>query len=337
MLETVAQQTVEEVAVQVLDFALPDPTAANYENHLEAAWAVCDRLDLQTEIWRGRLLRSVRDREKEQSGSFEKWLGSKELTRSRAYRLIELADCADRFLKEHPLQEQDLNHFSKAAFISTARAEGPVQTLIVEQALRGERVTQKRVENLQEEWLLANDQYLPDTIREKVLESALPSRPAAKAAHALAQLPAAERQIFCEALTHQPDVATLRQVALDAQAISRTLSELWRVQVIGEEALVREALGEAARQGVLSQTLEILRWAGKVERSLSQLYTSWQRLGILHQQLDAVAETPSLQNLLTALEPLTQPNPAIDIGEVRLSAEISCQERWVDVPVLAEH
>ena len=31
---------------------------------LEQAWDVCDKFDLQTEIWRGRILKSVRDREK---------------------------------------------------------------------------------------------------------------------------------------------------------------------------------------------------------------------------------------------------------------------------------
>ena len=32
-------------------------------SRLEQAWDVCDKFDLQTEIWRGRILKSVRDRE----------------------------------------------------------------------------------------------------------------------------------------------------------------------------------------------------------------------------------------------------------------------------------
>ncbi|MFN5465413.1 MAG: hypothetical protein ACK5CQ_10250, partial [Cyanobacteriota bacterium] len=48
---------------------LPDPerediSSMEFEARLEEAWAVCDRFDLQTEIWRGRILRTVRDREK---------------------------------------------------------------------------------------------------------------------------------------------------------------------------------------------------------------------------------------------------------------------------------
>jgi hypothetical protein len=53
----------------VLDLELPDPdsdtiSTLEFLARLEEAWAVCDRFDLQTEIWRGRILVSVRDREK---------------------------------------------------------------------------------------------------------------------------------------------------------------------------------------------------------------------------------------------------------------------------------
>ncbi|MFN7677505.1 MAG: hypothetical protein ACK5QW_02775, partial [Cyanobacteriota bacterium] len=53
----------------VLTLELPDPnrediSASDFQARLEEAWAVCDRFDLQTEIWRGRILRAVRDREK---------------------------------------------------------------------------------------------------------------------------------------------------------------------------------------------------------------------------------------------------------------------------------
>jgi hypothetical protein len=333
MLETVARQTPEEMAVQVLDFSLPTPDDPEFEQRMESAWQVCDRMDLQTEIWRGRLLRTARDREMalEKGGSFEKWLATKEITRSRAYRLIELAECADRFLAAHPLADSEFGHFSKAAFMSTAKADPPIQSLIVEQARRGEKVTQRQVEDYQREWVLANEQVLPESIRERLAESSLPSRPAAKAAIALAQLPAAEREIFCEALNHSPDLSTLRQVSLDAQAINRSLSDLWRVQVITEETLTREALGEAARQGMLAQTIEMLRWAARVERSLSQLYTAWQRFGALHEQMEKATDTQALHRLLTALEPLTDATPTLDIGSVRLSAQISAQDRWIDV------
>ena len=52
-----------------LSLELPDPerediSTMEFLARLEEAWAVCDRFDLQTEIWRGRILCAVRDREK---------------------------------------------------------------------------------------------------------------------------------------------------------------------------------------------------------------------------------------------------------------------------------
>ena len=53
----------------VLQFDLPDPdrddmSLIEFLDRLEKAWAVCDRVDLQTDIWRGKILRAVRNREK---------------------------------------------------------------------------------------------------------------------------------------------------------------------------------------------------------------------------------------------------------------------------------
>ena len=53
----------------VLELDLPDPdqddiSTMEFLARLEQAWAVCDKFDLQTEIWRGRILKAVRDREK---------------------------------------------------------------------------------------------------------------------------------------------------------------------------------------------------------------------------------------------------------------------------------
>ena len=53
----------------LIDLDLPDPerddiSVMEFHARLEEAWAVCDRFDLQTEIWRGRILCAVRDRER---------------------------------------------------------------------------------------------------------------------------------------------------------------------------------------------------------------------------------------------------------------------------------
>ena len=62
---------------------LPDPerddiSTMEFLSRLEQAWDVCDKFDLQTEIWRGRILKSVRDREKRggegRGAGFLQWL-----------------------------------------------------------------------------------------------------------------------------------------------------------------------------------------------------------------------------------------------------------------------
>ena len=84
----------------MLSLELPDPESDSISTieflaRLEEAWAVCDRFDLQTEIWRGRILRAVRDREKRggegRGTGFLQWLREQEISKTRAYTLIQLA------------------------------------------------------------------------------------------------------------------------------------------------------------------------------------------------------------------------------------------------------
>ena len=42
-----------------------DLSNIDFIERLENAWSICEQFDLQTEIWRGRILRVVRDRERE--------------------------------------------------------------------------------------------------------------------------------------------------------------------------------------------------------------------------------------------------------------------------------
>ncbi len=98
----------------VFSLELPDPeqddiSSIDFQARLEEAWAVCDRFDLQTEIWRGRILRTVRDREKRggegRGQGFLQWLREHEVSKTRAYGLIQLADSADTMVGEGLLDE----------------------------------------------------------------------------------------------------------------------------------------------------------------------------------------------------------------------------------------
>lgn len=97
-------QTPSELAAALegptdLSFQLPDPEdeqipEIEFQQQVDAAWQVCDRFDLQTEIWRGRILRAVRDREKKhgdaRGSGFLNWLKQREISKSQAYSLIEI-------------------------------------------------------------------------------------------------------------------------------------------------------------------------------------------------------------------------------------------------------
>ena len=115
-----------------LSFDLPDPEQDELSNidfieRLENAWSICEQFDLQTEIWRGRILRVVRDREKRggdgRGTGFLQWLREMEISKSKAYSLIQLADSSDNLVVEGILEESSVNNFSKRAFIETAQAE----------------------------------------------------------------------------------------------------------------------------------------------------------------------------------------------------------------------
>ncbi|MGL4883656.1 MAG: hypothetical protein ACRC8K_21745, partial [Waterburya sp.] len=121
------------------NFNLPDPEdeeiqEADFQNQLDTIWKICDRFDLQTDIWRGRVLRSIRDREKKggegRGAGFLNWLKDREITKSQAYALIQLANSADTLLADGQLDPDSINNFSKRAFLETAKAAPEIQQLV---------------------------------------------------------------------------------------------------------------------------------------------------------------------------------------------------------------
>ncbi|MFM7436476.1 MAG: hypothetical protein ACKO1Q_10990, partial [Vulcanococcus sp.] len=120
---------------------LPDPDSDSISSmeflaRIEEAWAICDRFDLQTEIWRGRILKAVRDRERRggegRGGGFLQWLREQEISKTRAYTLIQLAESADGLVGDGLLEESSVNNFSKRAFLETAQSDPEVQQLVSE-------------------------------------------------------------------------------------------------------------------------------------------------------------------------------------------------------------
>ena len=310
-----------------LNFELPDPEDEAIQEHdfqeqLDSFWKVCERFDLQTEIWRGRILRAVRDREKQggdgRGTGFLDWLKQREITKSQAYALIQLANSADILLSEGQLDPQSINNFSKRAFIETAKSSPEVQKLISEAAHSGDRITRREVKQLADEWTAMSSELLPDEIKEKAADGSLPSRHLAPLVKELEKLPDSHLVSLQHEAAENPDVDTVKQLTTSARNLSKYLDAAAQVQTLKKFPLDLElALEEALRLDCLNTAADLVKQATQLEQFAAKLFTTWKRLGTLSDRLyvDTGASTPNLRSLLTALEGLTQEVIEVQLDE----------------------
>ena len=310
-----------------LNFELPDPEDEAIQEHdfqeqLDSFWKVCERFDLQTEIWRGRILRAVRDREKQggdgRGTGFLDWLKQREITKSQAYALIQLANSADTLLSEGQLDPQSINNFSKRAFIETAKSSPEVQKLISEAAHSGDRITRREVKQLADEWTAMSSELLPDEIKEKAADGSLPSRHLAPLVKELEKLPDSHLVSLQHEAAENPDVDTVKQLTTSARNLSKYLDAAAQVQTLKKFPFDLElALEEALRLDCLNTAADLVKQATQLEQFAAKLFTTWKRLGTLSDRLyvDTGASTPNLRSLLTALEGLTQEVIEVQLDE----------------------
>ena len=212
------------------DLEKDDLSTLEILNQLEKAWDVCDRFDLQTEIWRGRILRVVRDREKKggegRGTGFLQWLREREISKTRAYSLIQLADSADNLVGGGLLDESSVNKFSKRAFVETAKALPEVQQMISEAANEGQEITRKQVRRLSDEFTAATSPLLPEEIRERTQSNLLPPRVVAPLVKELAKLPDLQQEDLRKALSKEPEIDCIKDVTSTARWISKSIDFL---------------------------------------------------------------------------------------------------------------
>lgn len=326
-----------------LNFQLPDPEDDQIPEHefqrqVEMAWQVCDRFDLQTDIWRGRILRAVRDREKKggdgRGTGFLNWLKDREISKSQAYSLIELANSADTLLSEGCLEPEDVNQFSKRAFVETAQAAPEVQQMVGDAAKKGDRITRREVRQLSDEWTAMTSDLLPQEIKEKAAASTIPTRYLAPLVKEMEKLPESHQISLRSEVAMNPDVDTLKQVTAEARYLAKYLSAATQVQALNQESLNLElALEEALRIGCLNATADMVNQASQLEQAIAKLYTTWKRLKNLSERvyLDSGASTPNLRSLLAYLTPLTG-----DIVEIQLGDPNGTGSRVIRLKVLSD-
>lgn len=323
-----------------LNFELPDPedeqiTEHEFQRQVDTAWQVCDRFDLQTEIWRGRILRSVRDREKKQGDSrgsgFLNWLKAREISKSQAYSMIQLANSADTLTAQGNLDPDSVRSFSKRAFIETAKADPEVQQLVTDAAKSGARITRREVQKLADEWTAMSSELLPDEVKAKASDHSLPSRYLAPLVRSLEKLPSSHQQVIREEVARQPDVDTLKQATTEAKYLAKYLDAASHVQALNDDSLdLEKALEEALRLGCINIAADLVNQASVLEQTIAKLYTTWKRIGSLADRLyvDTGASTPNLRSLLTRLEQL-----AGEVLEVELGAN---SERTIRLQISEE-
>ena len=319
-----ANQTAQTVD---LNFQLPDPederiSEAEFQQQVETAWQVCDRFDLQTDIWRGRILRAVRDREKKggegRGTGFLNWLKDQEISKSQAYTLIELADSADTLLENGLLESQDVNQFSKRAFVETAQASAEVQQLVSEAAQRGENITRREVRQLSDEWTAMTSDLLPAEVKEKAADNTIPTRYLAPLVREMEKLPESHQDTLRTEVAQSPDVDTLKQATAEARYLAKYLDAANQVQVLNQDAIdLESALEEALRIGCLNAAADLVNQAAQLEQNIAKLYTAWKQVNKLAERVyvDSGASTPNLRSLLAHLEPLTNETLEVQLGE----------------------
>ncbi len=299
------------------NFELPDPEDEeieefDFQEKLDTVWKICDRFDLQTDIWRGRILRAIRDREKKggegRGTGFLNWLKKREITKSQAYALIQLANSADTLLAEGILDPNAINNFSKRAFVETAKSDPEVQKLVSEAAQKGDRITRREVKHLSDEWTAMSSDLLPSEVKEKAEEGTLPPRHLAPLVREMEKLPDLHLETIQKEVAEHPDVDTVKVLTSDAKNLAKYLDAAAQVQTLKKTPLDLEmALDEAVRLECLNTAADLVKQASSLEQIVGKLYTTWKRLGSLSDRLyvDTGASNPHLRSMLTSLESLS--------------------------------
>ena len=312
----------------MLSLELPDPESDSISTieflaRLEEAWAVCDRFDLQTEIWRGRILRAVRDREKRggewRGTGFLQWLREQEISKTRAYTLIQLAESADGLVGEGLLEEASVNNFSKRAFLETAQADPEVQLMIAEAANEGQEITRKQVRRLSDEFTAATSPLLPEEIRQRTADNLLPPRAVAPLVKELAKLPEGQQEELRRVLREEPELERVKDVTSTARWLSKAAEAGLAVRAFQQGQLdFDKALQEAQRLDALGLLADAVGQAQALESAVLKLHTSWRRLGGLQERLwlESGSSTPHLRELLTARQSLSGSTLRVSLGEL---------------------
>ncbi len=328
----------------ILKLDLPDPekddlNSFEFLDRLQQAWSICERFDLHTEIWRGRILRIVRDREKRggqgRGGGFLQWLREMDISKTRAYSLIQLADSADELVVDGILDEQSVNNFSRRSFIETAQSSPEVQQMIAESANDGNEISRREVRRLSDEFTSATSPLLPEEIRQRTQENLLPPKLVAPLAKQLSKIPENLQEDFRKILQDSPDVESIKEITNAAKWIGKSNDASLSLRILQREDLnLDKATQEAQRIDSLGFLVDAFSQAKTIESSVLRLHTAWRRLSDIYEKLwvDSGSSTPNLRDVLSVLQTLSGSTIRVSLGDLYGGKKIRLQivEEQVD-------
>ncbi len=312
----------------ILQLDLPDPEKDDLNNfefldRLQKAWSVCERFDLHTDIWRGKILRVVRDKEKRggegRGAGFLQWLREMDISKTRAYALIQLADSADELVVGGMLDEESVNNFSRRSFIETAQSSPEVQQMVAEAANKGTEITRKEVRRLSDEFTSATSPFLPEEVRKRTQENLLPPKIVAPLARELSKLPETLQEDLRKVLRETPNVEAVKEVTTAAKWIGKSNDASLSLRVLQCEGIdLEKATKEAQRIESLGLLVDALTQAKTIEASVLRLHSSWRKLGDLHEKLwlESGSSTPYLREVLNTLQTLSGATMRVSLGNL---------------------
>lgn len=315
----------------IFNFNLPNPEdieieEIDFQKQLNTVWKVCDHFDLQTDIWRGRILRAARDREKKQGNNakigFVRWLKEREISKNQAYRLIQLAESADKLLEEGDLSTDSINNFSKRAFIETAKSKPEIQKIISEAAKNGDHITCREVKQLSNEWNTMSSDLLPGKVKEKIEQGVLMSHHVAPLVQAMENLPDCHLKNIQKEIYKNSEIDNIKSLTTDSKNLAQCLEVAAQLQALKNEKFpldMEMVLEESIRLECLNTTVDLIKQASQLEQIVVKLYIAWKRLVNISDKLyvDTGESSPNLRSMLSSLESLSGEIIEVPLDELK--------------------
>lgn len=278
---------------------------------IDEAIKSCNRFSMISEVCQGRALGTTRDYLKESGDAkgtrFSGFLKDKELTKVRAYKLIETADKAEELFGDRAAEVA--THLTKPAFAATIEAAPEVQELVKASAIAGNAVTKPMVRLLSDEWDAKTSDLLPENIKARIQSGSIPARKIAPLVRELKKLPDTHAAAIKQELEEAEDpIAELKPLTAQAKSLTKYLDAAGRVAALSSgNANIELALEEALTINSLDIAANLVKQASQLENSAAKFYLAWKRLGDLSDRLyvETGAKTPNLRAMMVCLDRLT--------------------------------